>query len=129
MLITRTEFRIIFIDMSSQKNYIKGLSSVKNPSEVIKSGAMSVLQTIKQTVVDTFHEISVHGFIFLVKRGTNIVERLMWLVCIVVGVSGIIILGFGTWDRYQTSPTVISMDRNKFSWNTSFPTCELRRCC
>lgn len=26
------------------------------------------------------------------------------------------------WKRYQESPTVISMDRNMFFWNTSFPT-------
>lgn len=82
---------------------------------------MTVLGEVKKTVVDTFHEISVHGFIFLVKRGSNIIERLVWSVCICIGVYGIYSLGLNTWDRYQTNPTVISMDRNKFSWNTSFP--------
>ena len=86
---------------------------------------MTVLGGIRRTIVDTFHEITVHGFIFLVKRATNIFERLVWLVCIGVGVYGIVSLGLNTWDRYQTNPTVISMDRNKFEWNTSFPTCKL----
>lgn len=86
---------------------------------------MTVVGEIKKTVVDTFHEITVHGFIFLVKRGTTIIERLVWLVCICVGVYGIISLGLDTWNRYQTNPTVISMDRNKFSWNTSFPSRKL----
>jgi hypothetical protein len=82
---------------------------------------MDILKQIRRTIVETFHEISVHGFIFLVKRGNNILERLIWLVCITVGVYGIIELGSDTWHRYQTSPTVITIDRSKFSWNTSFP--------
>jgi Amiloride-sensitive sodium channel len=84
-----------------------------------------VFAQITKTIVDTFHEISVHGFIFLVKRGTNVVERLVWFVCICIGIYGIIKLGSDTWERYQTNPTVISMDRNKFAWNTSFPSCKL----
>lgn len=85
---------------------------------------MTILREIGTTIVDTFHEISVHGFIFLVKRGTNVIERLVWLACISVGIYGIIDLGSDTWHRYQTNPTVISMDRNKFQWNTSFPSCK-----
>lgn len=34
---------------------------------------------------------------------------------------GIIALSQRTWERYQTNPMVISMDRNKLFWNTSFP--------
>jgi len=90
---------------------------------------MELLRQAKKTVVDTFHEISVHGFIFLVKRGTSILERLIWVACITIGVYGIIVLGMNTWNRYQTSPTVITMDRNKFSWNTSFPSCEFAAAC
>jgi hypothetical protein len=85
---------------------------------------MTIIQEVKKTIVETFNEISVHGFVFLVKRGTNIIERLIWMVCICLGVFGIITLGNDTWTRYQTNPTVISMDRNKFSWNTSFPSCK-----
>ncbi|CRL03774.1 CLUMA_CG016550, isoform A [Clunio marinus] len=84
----------------------------------------TVFKEVKTAIVETFQEISVHGFIFLVKRGTNILERLVWLACISVGVYAIISLGLDTWNRYQTSPTVITMDRNKFSWNTSFPSCK-----
>lgn len=98
------------------------LLSICLPQSTVNVDIMTILSELGKTIVDTFHEISVHGFVFLVKRGTNIVERLVWLACICVGVYGIISLGMDTWHRYQTSPTVISMDRNKFSWNTSFPT-------
>lgn len=85
---------------------------------------MTIAAEIWKNIVDTLNEISVHGFIFLVKRGTNIIERLVWIVCISIGIYGIVSLGSDTWNRYQTNPTVISMDRNKFSWNTSFPSCK-----
>lgn len=85
---------------------------------------MKIFQEVGNTIVETFNEISVHGFVFLVKRGTSLVERLIWLICICFGIFGIVKLGGDTWNRYQTNPTVISMDRNKFSWNTSFPSCK-----
>jgi hypothetical protein len=68
---------------------------------------MDLFNEIKKTVVDTFHEISIHGFIFLVKRGNAILERLIWLLCICLGIYGILVLSSNTWHRYQTSPTVI----------------------
>ena len=86
---------------------------------------MDIVRQVWKTVVETFHEISVHGFVFLVKRGNNIIERLIWLLCICMGIYGIIVLGSDTWQRYQNNPTVISMDRSKFAWNTSFPSREL----
>lgn len=54
---------------------------------------MTVIGEVRRTVVEAFHEISVHGFIFLVKRGTNFIEKLIWLACIVVGVFGMVYLG------------------------------------
>lgn len=86
--------------------------------------AMDILKEVWKTVVETFHEISVHGFVFLVKQGNSIIERLIWMFCISIGIYGIIVLGSDTWTRYQTNPTVISMDRSKFAWNTSFPSCK-----
>lgn len=38
-----------------------------------------------------------------------------------MGLYGVVDLSIDIWERFQTSPTVISMDRNKFFWNTSFP--------
>lgn len=45
----------------------------------------------------------------------------MWLTCFCGAVFGCTSLAQRTWSRYQTSPMVITMDRNKFFWNTSFP--------
>lgn len=45
----------------------------------------------------------------------------LWLAFICVALFSIISLSKRTWHRFQTSPMVISMDRNKLVWNTSFP--------
>lgn len=47
--------------------------------------------------------------------------RLLWITCICIAIFATASLTKRTWRRFQTSPTVISMDRNKFVWNTSFP--------
>ncbi|KMY95679.1 uncharacterized protein Dsimw501_GD17905 [Drosophila simulans] len=64
---------------------------------------------------------SIHGFIYLAKLGLSFVERVLWLAFICVALFSIISLSKRTWHRFQTSPMVISMDRNKLVWNTSFP--------
>lgn len=50
-----------------------------------------------------------------------LLHRLLWYVCVVVAIILCSSLAQKTWKRFQTSPTVITMDRNKFFWNTSFP--------
>lgn len=45
----------------------------------------------------------------------------MWLFFVIFALFGSITLSLDTWRRYQDNPIVISMERDKFSWNTSFP--------
>lgn len=61
--------------------------------------------------------------LFLGKWTTNGLghRRLLWITCICIAIFGTASLTQRTWNRFQTSPMVISMDRNKFVWNTSFP--------
>lgn len=48
-------------------------------------------------------------------------KRLLWMSFICIAIFGTIAISQRTWIRFQTSPVVISMDRNMFFWNTSFP--------
>lgn len=48
-------------------------------------------------------------------------DRIIWLICVCVAIYGCTSLAERTWQRFQYSPMVISMDRNKFVWNTTFP--------
>lgn len=47
--------------------------------------------------------------------------RFIIAVFIGVGIFGAITISMNTVERYNENPTVISMDRNMFFWNTSFP--------
>lgn len=65
---------------------------------------------------------SIHGFVYVMNYSLHFLERWLWYVCIISALVACSSLARSTWTRFQTSPTVITMDRNKFFWNTSFPT-------
>ncbi|XP_037941476.1 uncharacterized protein LOC119674410 [Teleopsis dalmanni] len=75
----------------------------------------------KAFIIEFLHDSSIHGFIYLAKIGLNFIERMLWFAFICVALFSIMSLSKRTWERFQTSPMVISMDRNKLVWNTSFP--------
>ncbi|XP_058817371.1 uncharacterized protein LOC131680675 [Topomyia yanbarensis] len=75
----------------------------------------------RKFVLNLLETSSVHGFQHIVQGGVHVVERIFWISCITLGVFGMIALAQRIWFRYQTSPVVISMDRNMYFWNTSFP--------
>lgn len=64
---------------------------------------------------------NIHGFNHLSEGKQHIIERLVWLLLICAAITGTIILSRLTLERYYENPTVISMERDRFSWNTSFP--------
>ncbi|XP_055543488.1 sodium channel protein Nach, partial [Wyeomyia smithii] len=76
---------------------------------------------LRKFIVKLLKTTSAHGFQHVIKVGAQIVERIFWICCIVICIYGMTALAQRTWDRYQTSPVVISMDRNMYLWNTSFP--------
>lgn len=72
--------------------------------------------------VKAFLSVSnIHGFTHLSERKRHFIERLIWLLLICAAITGTIILSRLTLERYYENPTVISMERDRFSWNTSFP--------
>lgn len=48
-------------------------------------------------------------------------NSVLWLTIIFLSGFGSLYLSQMTWSRYQSSPTVVSMDRDMFAWNTTFP--------
>uniref|UniRef100_A0A182MVG2 Pickpocket n=1 Tax=Anopheles culicifacies TaxID=139723 RepID=A0A182MVG2_9DIPT len=88
------------------------------------------LERFKRFVVNLLTTTSAHGIGHVVQGGLHIIERIIWISCISIGVYGMVALSQRIWNRFQTSPTVISMDRNMYFWNTSFPSltiCSHRR--
>ncbi|XP_053678217.1 uncharacterized protein LOC128728576 [Anopheles nili] len=89
-----------------------------------------VAERSKRFVVNLLTTTSAHGVRHVVHGGLHVLERIIWISCISIGVYGMVALSQRIWNRFQTSPTVISMDRNMYLWNTSFPSltvCSHRR--
>lgn len=63
---------------------------------------------------------SIHGFYHLSRR-YHVVETIIWLALIASAIYGAAVLSTLTLHRYIENPTVISMERDRFSWNTTFP--------
>ncbi|XP_038223177.1 sodium channel protein Nach-like [Zerene cesonia] len=64
---------------------------------------------------------SIHGLNHLIAARRHPCEIFLWLIIVVLSVFGSVYLSQTTWARYQSSPTVVSMDRDMFAWNTTFP--------
>lgn len=64
---------------------------------------------------------TIHGFYHLADRRRHPIEKALWFTLVALAIYGAGILSSLTLTRYQKNPTVISMERDKFSWNTSFP--------
>ncbi|XP_044264094.1 acid-sensing ion channel 5-like [Tribolium madens] len=54
-------------------------------------------------------------------RKRHPVELIIWIVIVGAAIYGAIVLSSITLRRYTENPTVISMERDRFSWNTTFP--------
>ncbi|XP_049870287.1 pickpocket protein 28-like [Pectinophora gossypiella] len=84
-----------------------------------------IIQVVKEKVrayVVLFLETSsIHGLNHLVAARRHPLEILLWFTVVGLSVFGSIYLSRTTWIRYQYSPTVVSMDRDMFAWNTTFP--------
>uniref|UniRef100_A0A336L920 CSON005659 protein n=1 Tax=Culicoides sonorensis TaxID=179676 RepID=A0A336L920_CULSO len=76
---------------------------------------------IHKFIANVFDTTSIHGLTYLTKDGSHAIERFIIAVFIGVGIYGAITISQNTIERYNENPTVISMDRNMFFWNTSFP--------
>lgn len=78
--------------------------------------------TLLINFIRTFFSIStIHGFNQLAERKRHPLEYVLWALLICSAIYGSAVLSSVTLTRYQDNPTVISMERDRFSWNTSFP--------
>ncbi|KAJ3643261.1 hypothetical protein Zmor_025985 [Zophobas morio] len=86
---------------------------------------MAVRQTRSKMLLEfikiSFSLSSIHGFPHLAAKKRHIVEMVIWVVLVGAAVYGAVVLSSTTLKRYTENPTVISMERDRFSWNTSFP--------
>nr|XP_034830094.1 uncharacterized protein LOC117987244 [Maniola hyperantus] len=78
-------------------------------------------EKVKKYLVLFLETSSIHGLNHLVAVGRRPCEIFLWFTMVVLSVFGTVYLSWSTWARYQSSPTVVSMERDMYSWNTTFP--------
>lgn len=65
---------------------------------------------------------TIHGLNHLAYKRRHPLETFTWFILIALSVYAVSILSSVALRHYTENPTVISMERDRFSWNTSFPT-------
>ncbi|XP_023945162.2 sodium channel protein Nach-like [Bicyclus anynana] len=80
-----------------------------------------LIEKIRDYVVLFLETSTIHGFNHLVNDRRHPCEVILWLIVVMISLYGTISISWMTWTRYQSSPTVISIDRNMYAWNTTFP--------
>ncbi|XP_017098937.2 sodium channel protein Nach [Drosophila bipectinata] len=77
-----------------------------------------------------FNNCCIHGFRYLVQTILILLERILWLLLLLVSIYYCIIVCLASIDRYYTKSTHIGLERNYHFWNTSVPSltvCPMQR--
>lgn len=106
-----------------------GKKSVTMEKPKVKISKIKILRKKITTKLQLFSDFfrlfltvsTIHGFNHLADTKKHPIEIILWASLVGVAVYGATVLSSLTLTRYQENPTVISMERDRFSWNTSFP--------
>lgn len=83
--------------------------------------SLAKLSVMKNFLLIVISISAIHGFNHITKKGYHPLERLLWLVLVSYAAYQTVSISKISLDRYQDNPTVISLERDRYSWNTSFP--------
>ncbi|KAK3932276.1 Pickpocket protein 28 [Frankliniella fusca] len=73
-------------------------------------------------LVQCLRQSSIHGMGHISTDGRrHPLERILWALVVALAWYGTYLIARSTWRRFQDNPTVISLERDYMSWNTSFP--------
>ncbi|KAK4881415.1 hypothetical protein RN001_004734 [Aquatica leii] len=64
---------------------------------------------------------SIHGIVHIVRKNVSPFERLLWILLVTLETIWCIMLGLEAVYHYQERPTVISIERDHWKWNVTFP--------
>ncbi|XP_026469788.1 uncharacterized protein LOC113373725 [Ctenocephalides felis] len=76
-------------------------------------------------MVHTLSAISSHGIIHIVKPGRHPSENIIWFITCIFSVWMTMHVAKHFWSRLEERPTITSVERDRFEWNTTFPTITL----
>lgn len=85
--------------------------------QILKFGREMFLKYIIKYVSQS----STHCWRYLVDRKLSIYERVLWIFFIIAAIFGVVVINYATLLKYTESPIVISIDKDHYYWNTTFP--------
>lgn len=68
-----------------------------------------------------FSQSSIHCFKQLVDKNRSNRERICWITLVIMALLGAFVISYESLQKYIENPTVISIDKDRYVWNTSFP--------
>lgn len=71
-----------------------------------------------------------HCYVYLVQKGLTLIERILWLVLILVSTASCALIAKQNIMRFLDNNSYMGIERNYFEWNTSLPSftgCPLAR--
>ncbi|KAJ0172808.1 hypothetical protein K1T71_011947 [Dendrolimus kikuchii] len=84
---------------------------IKKINKITKSGIVASLDEFAQNS-------TLHGLRFIVDRTLNYIEKLFWMIVVIVSISLCGILIQNVWVKWQSSPIIITMDEKLVPVNT-----------
>ncbi|KAF9416620.1 hypothetical protein HW555_006050 [Spodoptera exigua] len=81
----------------------------------------SAMKTVTSFSKDFCNETSMHGFIHIAAPRRHWFERLLWIVATALCVWGALDVALGQLQRYNESPTVVTMEKDFRSWEFNLP--------
>ncbi|XP_015840939.1 sodium channel protein Nach-like [Tribolium castaneum] len=78
-------------------------------------------QSLKDHVIFTLSSASMHGLIHAVRSNRLLFERFLWIGLVIGAFSVATYQALQAWNRYDTSPVVITIEKDFFNWETEFP--------
>ncbi|KAF6203336.1 hypothetical protein GE061_003754 [Apolygus lucorum] len=64
---------------------------------------------------------TLHGLPYIIKKNYHFSETLLWFVAVILATYGAAKLIYDSWNRYNSNPTVISLEKDFREWNHTFP--------
>ncbi|CAB0005646.1 unnamed protein product [Nesidiocoris tenuis] len=85
-------------------------------------GKYSLLKTSwKYQTREFFERSTIHGLRYFSEKGKPSYQKVMWFSIISIGAVVSFIIIVPLWEKFQTSPTITSVDMNFHNWDVPFP--------
>lgn len=73
------------------------------------------LDQVNKVVAELNKRGKLHGIDQIVNKNYHPLERLLWLTLVIAAFFGVFYIGYNQMERFSANPTVISLERGKFS--------------